>query len=94
MVASALRVLSFPVLVVELPADLVKANTLRKRGETLALAPCPYQTLLAVEGEELAEQSAAPPVPNTTRQIIIHVRHCQVLAMQMATLPLAGMEPK
>jgi hypothetical protein len=79
---------------VELPADLVKANTPRRREETLALELCLYQILLAAEGEDLAEQSAVQPVPNTTRQIIIHVRPCQALAMQMATLPLAGMEPK
>ncbi len=93
MVALALKALSFLVLVGELPVDLAKANTLRRRGETLALELCPCQTLLAVEGE-LAVQSAVQLVPNTIRQIIIPVRLCQQLAMQMATLPLAGVEPR
>ena len=74
--------------------DLAKANTQRRRGETLALELCPCQILLAVEGAGLAARSAALPVPNTTRLIIIHVRLCRELAMRMATLPLAGVEPK
>lgn len=73
--------------------DLAKANTQRRRGETLALELCPCQILLAVEGE-LAAQSAVQLVPNTIRQIIIPVRLCQQLAMQTATLPLAGAAPK
>jgi hypothetical protein len=94
LVASALKASSFLVLVAELPADLVKANTPRRREETHALELCLYQILLAAEVEDLAEQSAVQPVPNTTRQIIIPVRLCQQLAMQTATLPLAGVEPR
>jgi hypothetical protein len=89
LVALALKALSFLVLVGELPVDLAKANTLKKSGETLALELYPCQTLLAVEGE-LVARSAAQPVPNTIRQIIIPVRLCQELATRTVTLPLAG----